>query len=136
MRTSAFFLLLLLLPCLAALARPVDPGPVVLSYTEYPLTVAGAGYRLVTVVQDMPPETGIAAIPQAAYLLVTVVSGTMTARGGAGERPIASGATWMGGDGSVFLVNAGPAAARVTVSALLPDGAAVAGAVARPEGRR
>ena len=102
------------------------PSPTVVHMSKFPLTVGGAEYDLLTIIQDFPAGAGVAAHKHGGYVLVTVLSGEMTLREKGSERVIKTGESWTENPGDVHaVVNAGTATTRVAVSILIPKGAEV-----------
>ncbi len=107
------------------------PIPTVVHMSKFPVTVGGAEYDLLTIIQDFPAGAGVAAHKHGGYVLVTVLNGEMTLREKGGKRVIKTGESWTENPGVVHaVINAGSATTgsattRVAISILIPKGAEV-----------
>jgi quercetin dioxygenase-like cupin family protein len=123
MKTSVLFFGLLLVSSVVAMAAP---SPVVVDFAKAPVTVGGAEYDLVTVVEDFPAGSGIATHVHGGNLLVTVISGALTLHEYGGDKVIRAGESFPESPGNRHsVVNAGPGPVRIAISVLLPKGAEI-----------
>jgi quercetin dioxygenase-like cupin family protein len=127
MKTHVLFLGLFLLSTVVAMANPSTPSLPVMSSAEYPLTVGGTEYDLVTIVQDFPAGAGIGTHGHEGWLLVMVMTGAITLHESGADRVVKAGESWTESPGNLYsVINKGPGPARMAESGLLPRGAAIA----------
>jgi quercetin dioxygenase-like cupin family protein len=120
-KTRFLFLGLFLASTVVAMAAP---SPVVVDSGTCSVTVGGAEYDLITIVQDFPAGAGIAAHQHGGNLLVTVITGALTLHESGGDRVVKAGESFTESPGNTHsVVNAGPSQARIAISVLLPKGA-------------
>ena len=126
MKAGVFLACFLLAAGGLAVANPSTATPVVVNYGTFPVTVGGASYDLITIVQDFPPGTGIPMHRHGGYLVVTVVSGELTLHDKGIDRVIKTGESFTESPGNLhYVTNDGSSQVRIAVSVLLPKGAEI-----------
>jgi quercetin dioxygenase-like cupin family protein len=126
MKTRVLLLGLFIISSVVAMASPATPSLPAMNAAEYPLTVVGADYDLVTVVQDFPAGTGMGTHWHEGWLLVMVVTGAMTVNGSGVDKVVKAGESWTESPGIHYSVmNNGPGLARIAEGGLLPKDAAI-----------
>lgn len=101
------------------------PGPATISQAAFPVTVSGSAYELINLVLEFTPGSGVPKHFHGGPVLVTVLSGEITLLESGRERVIKAGESWREQPGEVHaVINRSSRPTRVTVSILLPKGAA------------
>ena len=81
--------------------KTMAPEPVIVQMAKFPITVGGAEYDLLTIIQDFPARAGIGTHKHGGYVLVTVLSGEITLREKGYERVVKTGESWTENPGDV-----------------------------------
>jgi quercetin dioxygenase-like cupin family protein len=105
-------------------AAQLPPGPRTVHQSALEVATPAAPLEAVQIVLDFAPGAWTPPHSHGGDVLITVLAGTMTVRGDAGERIYATGETWIEQPGDIHAAgNTGSTPARVLATFLLPDGA-------------
>lgn len=121
-------------------AAQLPPGPRTVHHSTMEIATPPAPLDAVQMVLDFAPGAWTPPHTHGGDVLITVLAGTMTVRGGEGERTYAAGETWIERAGNVHAAgNAGSAPARLLATFILAEGAPLttveqAGSAALPPG--
>ncbi len=109
----------------ATAVQASSAGPTTVSQAAFPVTVGDDAYNLINLVLDFAPGSGVPKHYHGGPVVVTVLSGEITLLQSGRERVVKAGESWTEQRGTVHaVVNRSSRATRVTVSLLLPMGAA------------
>jgi len=107
-------------------AQELPPGPSFPIQSTFEASAPSGAYELVQLVLDFPPGAWTPSHSHGGQVFVTVLGGTISLRGAAGERTYTTGDTWTERPGEHHAAgNATGENVRVLVTSLLPKGVAL-----------
>lgn len=105
-------------------AAQLPPGPRTVHQSAMEMTMPSGPIDAVQMVLDFSPGAWTPPHSHGGDVLITVLAGTMTVRNSEGEKPYATGETWIEKAGDVHAAgNAGSDPARLLATFILADGA-------------
>ena len=110
----------------SAQSQPATTGPVNVATNKFPITVTAGDYDLVNQVLDFPPGSSVPNHVHGGPVVLSVLSGELTVVDATGDHLVKAGQSATEKSGYVHAAyNRGTAPARVSLSYLVPKGAAL-----------